>query len=257
MVEACHLDEGNPGLELGERMGQAWQDGRNKVQVSPATGGFGLWVEQLIAESTGKQGKGLVPVPVDDPADGTDRQSEEARVTDPYELGQEFYRWEFATAIAGTLIGINPFDQPNVQEAKDRTNKVLTGEDPPSDDEGPSLEELLGAASPPDYVCIQAFIDPAREAELEPLIDRAALTGCVVTHGLGPRYLHSTGQLHKGGPPEGRFVQVVDDSGDELAIPDRPFGFGKLIRAQSDGDLASLRERGRPIVRLNLEEVAS
>jgi transaldolase / glucose-6-phosphate isomerase len=257
MVEACHLDEGNPGLELGERMGQAWQDGRNKVQVSPVKGGFGLWVEQLIAESTGKQGKGLVPVPVDVPAaDGNDRQSEEARVTDPYELGQEFYRWEFATAVAGALIGINPFDQPNVQEAKDRTNKVLTGEDLPSDDEGTSVEELFEAASPPDYVCIQAFIDPAREAELEPLIDRAALTGCVVTHGLGPRYLHSTGQLHKGGPPEGRFVQVVDDSGDELAIPDRPFGFGKLIRAQADGDLASLRERGRPIVRINLEEVA-
>ena len=238
MVEACRLDDGNPGLELGERMGRAWKDGRDKVQVSPVTGGFGLWVEQLIAESTGKQGKGLVPVPVEEPGDGFDRQSEESRVTDPYELGQEFYRWEFATAVAGALIGINPFDQPNVQAAKDRTNKVLAGDEPP-----------------PDYVCIQAFIDPAREAELEPLVDRASQTGCVVTHGLGPRYLHSTGQLHKGGPPEGRFVQVIDDSGDELAIPDRPFGFGKLIRAQADGDLASLRERGRPIVRVNLEEV--
>jgi glucose-6-phosphate isomerase len=257
MVEACRLDDGNPGLELGERMGQGWKDGRDKVQVSPVRGGFGLWVEQLIAESTGKQGKGLVPVPVDEPADGSDRQSEEARVTDPYELGQEFYRWEFATAVVGAIIGINPFDQPNVQAAKDRTNKVLAGEEPPPGDEELSLGELLEAASPPDYVCIQAFIDPGREAELEPLIDRAAQTGCVVTHGLGPRYLHSTGQLHKGGPPEGRFVQVVDDPGDELAIPDRPFGFGKLIRAQADGDLASLRERGRPIVRLNLEEVAS
>jgi len=255
MVEACRLDDGNPGLELGERMGRAWKDGRDKVQVSPVTGGFGLWVEQLIAESTGKQGKGLVPVPVEEPDDGFDRQSEESRVTDPYELGQEFYRWEFATAVAGALIGINPFDQPNVQAAKDRTNKVLAGDEPPPDDQGPSLEELLEAASPPDYVCIQAFIDPAREAELEPLVDRASQTGCVVTHGLGPRYLHSTGQLHKGGPPEGRFVQVIDDSGDELAIPDRPFGFGKLIRAQADGDLASLRERGRPIVRVNLEEV--
>ena len=255
MVEACRLDDGNPGLELGERMGRAWKDGRDKVQVSPVTGGFGLWVEQLIAESTGKQGKGLVPVPVEEPGDGFDRQSEESRVTDPYELGQEFYRWEFATAVAGALIGINPFDQPNVQEAKDRTNKVLAGDEPPQGDEGPSLDELLEAASPPDYVCIQAFIDPAREARIERLVDRAAQTGCVVTHGLGPRYLHSTGQLHKGGPPEGRFVQVIDDSGDELAIPDRPFGFGKLIRAQADGDLASLRERGRPIVRVNLEEV--
>ena len=154
MVEACRLDDGNPGLELGERMGQGWKDGRDKVQISGVSrGGFGLWVEQLIAESTGKQGKGLVPVPVDEPADGLDRQSEEARVTDPYELGQEFYRWEFATAVAGAIIGINPFDQPNVQAAKDRTNKVLAGDEPPPGDEGPSLEELLEAASPPDYVC--------------------------------------------------------------------------------------------------------
>jgi hypothetical protein len=256
MVEACRLDEGNPGLELGERMGEGWKDGRDKVQISGVSrGGFGLWVEQLIAESTGKQGKGLVPVPTDQPADAPDRQSEEARVTDPYELGQEFYRWEFATALAGALIGINPFDQPDVQAAKDRTNRVLSGEDPPPQDEG-SLEELLGEASPPDYVCIQAFIDPAREAELEPLLDHAAQTGCVVTHGLGPRYLHSTGQLHKGGPPEGRFVQVVDDPGEHVSIPGRPFGFGTLIRAQADGDLAALRERGRPIVRIRLEDVA-
>ena len=257
MVEACRLDEGNPGLELGERLGHGWSEGRDKVQISPITDGFGLWVEQLIAESTGKQGKGLVPVPVDDPADGPDRQTEETRVTDPYELGQEFYRWEFATAAAGAIIGINPFDQPNVQEAKDRTSKVLAGEDSGIDTaEGPSLDDLLGSASPPAYVCVQAFIDPAREAELEPLVARARETGCVVTHGLGPRYLHSTGQLHKGGPPEGLFVQVVDDPGDELAIPGRPFGFARLIRAQADGDLASLRKRGRPIVRMRLEEIA-
>jgi glucose-6-phosphate isomerase len=256
MVEACRLDEGNPGLELGERMGQGWQDGRDKVEISPIPGGFGLWVEQLIAESTGKQGKGLVPVPVDEPTDGPDRQREEARVTDPYELGQEFYRWEFATAVAGSIIGINPFDQPNVQEAKDRTNMVLAGQDPPPDEGDATLEQLLEDASPPDYVCIQGFIDPAREAELEPLVDRARQTGCVVTHGLGPRYLHSTGQLHKGGPPEGRFVQVVDEPGAETPIPGKPFGFGRLIRAQADGDLASLRERGRPIVRVNLEEVS-
>jgi transaldolase / glucose-6-phosphate isomerase len=256
MVEACRLDEGNPGLELGERMGEGWKDGRDKVQIGGAShGGFGLWVEQLIAESTGKQGKGLVPVPVDEPTDGPDRQTEDARVTDPYELGQEFYRWEFATAVAGAIIGINPFDQPNVQEAKDRTNKVLAGEEPPPVDEGGSLEQLLDEASSRDYVCIQAFIDPAREAELGPLIERARRTGCVVTQGLGPRYLHSTGQLHKGGPPEGRFVQVVDDPGEELQIPDRPFGFAQLIRAQADGDLASLRERGRPIVRIRLEDV--
>ena len=254
MVEACRLDEGNPGLELGERMGQGWKDGRDKIEISPIPGGFGLWVEQLIAESTGKQGKGLVPVPVEEPTDGPDRQREEARVTDPYELGQEFYRWEFATAVAGSIIGINPFDQPNVQEAKDRTTEVLSGHDRgQTPDVSDSVEELLEEAAPPDYVCIQAFIDPEREAELEPLVERARQTGCVVTHGLGPRYLHSTGQLHKGGPPSGRFIQVLDDTVEELAIPGREFGFGQLIRAQADGDLASLRERSRPIVRIRLE----
>jgi transaldolase / glucose-6-phosphate isomerase len=257
MVDACRLEEGNPGVELGERLGQRWHDGRDKLQVSPIPGGFGLWVEQLIAESTGKQERGLVPVPVERPVDAPDRQTEETRIEDPYELGQEFYRWEFATAVAGAIIGINPFDQPNVQEAKDRTNEVLAGKDAPVDaGGGPGLDELLAEAAPPDYVCIQAFIDPARESELEPLLARAGDTGCVVTHGLGPRYLHSTGQLHKGGPPEGRFIQVVDEPGEELQIPEQPFGFARLIRAQADGDLASLRERGRPIVRVNLEEVA-
>ena len=120
------------------------------------------------------------------------------RIPDPYELGQEFYRWEFATAVAGSILEINPFDQPNVQEAKDRTNDVLSGHGSvPGTGTRPlaTVEELLGGAEPPEYVCIQAFIDPARERELEPLVGRARESGCVVTHGLGPRYLHSTGQL--------------------------------------------------------------
>jgi transaldolase/glucose-6-phosphate isomerase len=256
MVEACRLDVGNPGLELGERLGQGWREGKDKVLINPNPGGFGLWAEQLLAESTGKQGKGLVPVP-GETSEGPDRQDEEVRLPDPYELGQEFYRWEFATAVAGSIIGINPFDQPNVQEAKDRTNEVLSGHGPvPGTGTGPevSVQELLGDAEPPDYVCIQAFIDPAREAELEPLIARARETGCVVTHGLGPRYLHSTGQLHKGGPATGRFIQVVDDPGGELEIPGRDFGFARLIAAQAAGDFAALAERGRPIVRIRLED---
>jgi len=257
MVEACRLDKGNPGLELGQRLGNGWLEGRDKVQISPNPGGFGLWAEQLIAESTGKQGKGLVPVPVEEPQPGPDRQSEEVRVADPYELGQEFYRWEFATAVAGSIIGINPFDQPNVQEAKDRTNKVLAGEGGGAIDAGPfgSVDELLGSAEAPDYICIQAFIDPAREAELDPLIALARQTGCVVTHGLGPRYLHSTGQLHKGGPSTGQFIQVVDEHEGDLGIPNRPFSFGTLIAAQMVGDANSLRDRGRPIVRIRLEEI--
>jgi hypothetical protein len=256
MQDACRSED-SPGLELGLALGSAWLQGRDKVVV-PQANGFELWLEQLLAESTGKQGKGLVPAPGEDP-DGPDRQRHDVHGGDVVELAAEFYRWEFATAVAGSILGINPFDQPNVQEAKDRTGKILassdlSGSDP---DMSGSVEELLDGAAPPDYVCIQAFIDPAREEELEPLVARARETGCVVTHGLGPRYLHSTGQLHKGGPPTGRFVQVVDDPGEELDIPNREFGFARLIQAQAAGDFAALRERGRPIVRMNLEEATA
>jgi len=254
MVEACRLDEGNPGLELGLQFGDGWREGRDKICIDPVEGDFGLWAEQLIAESTGKQGKGLVPAPGESP-DGSDRQRGEVRLSDPYELGQEFFRWEFAVAVAGSILGINPFDQPDVQAAKDRTKQVLdSGEEPSLEPEG-SVDELLAQAREDDYVCIQAFIDPLREGELKPLIERARATGCVVTHGLGPRYLHSTGQLHKGGPNTGLFIQVVDDPGDEIPIPNQPFGFGKLIRAQAAGDYESLRERGRRIARVRLEDL--
>jgi transaldolase / glucose-6-phosphate isomerase len=253
MREACRLPEGNPGLELGTAMGEGWREDRDKVLVTPNTGGFGLWVEQLLAESTGKEGKGLVPVLLE--ADGADVQRHEARLPDPYELGQEFFRWEFATAVAGATLGINPFDQPDVQSAKDKTNEVLAAGEAALDPEG-SLEEALESAKPgEDYVAILAFVDPAREVELEPLVGQARETDCAVSVGLGPRYLHSTGQLHKGGPNRGVFVQVVDDLGEELAIPRRDFGFRRLIGAQAAGDFQALRERGRRIVRVRLEDV--
>jgi transaldolase / glucose-6-phosphate isomerase len=249
MREACRLAEGNPGLELGLSLAEG-----DKILVAPNTGGFGLWVEQLIAESTGKQGKGLVPLLIE--ADGDDVQREEVRLPDPYELGQEFFRWEFATAVAGAILGINPFDQPDVQAAKDKTNEVLSAGEAALDPQG-SLDEALDGAKPgEDYIAILAFVDPAREPELEPLVARARATGCAVTMGLGPRYLHSTGQLHKGGPNRGVFVQVVDELGDELSIPDRDFGFRRLIAAQAAGDFAALRERGRRIVRVRLEDIA-
>jgi transaldolase/glucose-6-phosphate isomerase len=255
MREACRLAEGNPGLELGLQLGAGWREGRDKVVINPDTGGFGLWAEQLLAESTGKGSKGLVPAPGESP-DGDDRQAADVRVPDPYELGQEFFRWEFATAVAGSILGINPFDQPNVQEAKDRTAELLQrpGEVVSLEGEG-SVDELLSQARPGDYVAILAFIDPDREAELEPLIARARETGCVVTHGLGPRYLHSTGQLHKGGPNTGLFIQVVDDTGEELPIPGQPFGFGRLIQAQAAGDYEALKERGRRVARVRLEDL--
>ena len=250
MAEACRGDHG-PGLHLGLRLGEAWEAGRDKVCLTETEGRFGLWAEQLIAESTGKQGKGLVPAPGESP-DGPDRQRGDVELDEPHEIGAEFFRWEFAVAVAGSILQINPFDQPNVQAAKDKTKEVLaSGKDPQLEAQG-SLDELLASAEPPHYVAIQAFIDPMREQELEPFIARARETGCVVTHGLGPRYLHSTGQLHKGGPPTGLFVQVVDDTGDEIPIPGQDFGFGRLIRAQAEGDFRSLRELGREVVRVRI-----
>jgi transaldolase / glucose-6-phosphate isomerase len=257
MADACRLTEGNPGLELGLSLGEGWREGRDKICIEQTPGGFGLWAEQLLAESTGKLGKGLIPAP-GEPADGPDRQAQEVRVSDEYELGQEFFRWEFATAVAGALLEINPFNQPDVQSAKDRTTQILaSGQDPLVERSG-SADELFAQARPGDYVCIQAFVNPTAEAEaqLARLAEQAARdTGCVVTKGFGPRYLHSTGQLHKGGPPTGLFLQVVDDTGEEIPIPGQPFGFGKLIRAQAAGDFASLQERGRRVARIRLEDV--
>jgi transaldolase / glucose-6-phosphate isomerase len=252
MAEACRGDA-NPGLQLGLQLGEGWREGRDKVCITETEGRFGLWAEQLTAESTGKQGKGLVPAPGESP-EGPDRQAAQVELADTGEIGAEFFRWEFAVAVAGAILQINPFDQPDVQAAKDKTKEVLaSGDDPRLEPEG-SLDELLANAEPPNYIAIQAFIDPMRENELRPLIDRGHETGCVVTHGLGPRYLHSTGQLHKGGPPTGLFVQVVDDTGEEIPIPGEAFGFGRLIRAQAEGDYRSLKERGRPIVRIRLED---
>jgi transaldolase / glucose-6-phosphate isomerase len=257
MADACRHAEGNPGLELGLSLGENWRDGRDKVCIEESAAGFGLWAEQLLAESTGKLGKGLVPAP-GEPADGPDRQAQEVRLANEYELGQEFFRWEFATAVAGSILGINPFDQPDVQSAKDKTRQILASGDDPLVEPSGSADELFAQAQPGDYVAILAFVNPtsANEEKVLALASRArAATGCVVTHGFGPRYLHSTGQLHKGGPPTGLFLQVVDATGDEIAIPGQPFGFGKLIRAQAAGDFASLEERGRRVARIRLEDI--
>ncbi len=256
MVEACRLPEGNPGLELGTALGEGWHEGRDKVLLDPIPGGFGLWAEQLLAESTGKEAKGLVPVP-GETDEGPDRQLQEVRVADPYELGQEFYRWEFATAVAGSILGINPFDQPNVQEAKDRTGAILESGHEPDLEPVSSLEELLEQAREGDYFCAQAFVEPTAEAErrLDVLRERVRReTGVVTTAGFGPRYLHSTGQLHKGGPPSGLFLQLVDDP-PELPIPGRDVGFRRLIRAQAAGDFEALRERGRRVARIRWDDL--
>ena len=257
MAQWCRLGDENPGLEFGLQLGESWNDGRDKVCIDETPGGFGLWAEQLVAESTGKEGKGLVPAPGEDPAGGPDRQHGPVRLDDPYDLGAEFFRWEFATAVAGSILGINAFIQPDVQAAKDRTAAILerTQSSLELEPEG-SVDELLAGAEPPQYVAIQAFIDPGREGELDQLVLRARETGCVVTKGLGPRYLHSTGQLHKGGPNTVLALQVVDDFGEELDIPGREFGFRTLIAAQAAGDLEALKERGRKVCRVRLEDLS-
>ncbi len=254
MAQWCRLGEENPGFEFGEALGEGWSEGRDKVCIDEVPGGFGLWAEQLLAESTGKQGKGLVPAPGEDP-EGPDRRPGRVRLDDPYDVGAEFFRWEFATAVAGSILGINPFNQPDVQAAKDRTAGLLERMKSEIDlsSEG-SVDELLQGAEPPHYVAIQAFVDPGREGELDPLVRRARDTGCVVTKGLGPRYLHSTGQLHKGGPDTVLALQVVDDLGEELEIPGRGFGFRTLIAAQAAGDLEALKERGRRVCRVRLDD---
>lgn len=255
MHDTCRVEDANPGLELGLALGSGWEAGRDKVVFDEA-GGFGLWLEQLIAESTGKEGKGLVPAPGES-GDGVDRNEVGIELAEPADLGAEFFRFELAVAVAGAVLEINPFDQPDVEDAKERTRAVLSGPGSGKVNVTGLSPDLFDTLQEGDYIAVQAFIDPARQAELEPLLVRARQTGCIVTVGLGPRFLHSTGQLHKGGPPTGLFVQVVDDPGAEVAIPGRKFGFRRLIEAQAAGDYEALANRGRRVVRTTLEEVGA
>jgi hypothetical protein len=176
----------------------------------------------------------------------------------PEQIGGEFFRWEMATAIAGYVLGINPFDQPNVQEAKDATKAILASgsiEDPGFDD----LGVLLKQVGEGDYVAILAYLD--RTSETEDAIERVRVAirdhyRVATTTGFGPRFLHSTGQLHKGGANNGVFIQVVDaERSVDLPIPGQPYSFGTLIDAQALGDLRSLRGRGRRVARVTLEQL--
>src|ERR1700758_4332868 len=185
MREACRSGDANPGYELGKAFGEGWNDGRDKICIADTPGDFGLWAEQLIAESTGKLGKGLIPAPGESP-DGRDRQAATPEIPDPLALGAEFFRWEFAVAVAGAYLEINPFDQPDVQAAKEKTNEVLaTGQVPQLEPEG-SIEELLAQGHEGDYACVQAFIEPsaANDRRIEELVERLRReSGLVVTHG--------------------------------------------------------------------------
>lgn len=261
MADACRESEieKNPGASLGAAMGQAALEGRDKLSFA---GPIGSWVEQLIAESTGKDGKGILPV-IDDPGTGADRfvvaqgTGADADVVLPHEgMGAACFRWEFAAAVAGTIIGINAFDQPNVAEAKEATNKILAGGSAPVPIT--SSDGVLGTLKAGDYIAVQAFADPTPEmtARLESLRTSLSISyGVAVTAGFGPRYLHSTGQYHKGGPNTGVFLQAVEEVDEDVPIPGREFTFGELIKAQADGDFKSLEAHGRRVVRLTMDEL--
>ncbi|MDQ2854281.1 MAG: transaldolase [Chloroflexota bacterium] len=318
MAEACHRQAAdNPGLRLGAAMGEAAIAGRDKLTIltSPRLASLGDWIEQLVAESTGKAGKGIVPVvgeaigaaedygpdrqfvfitTADDPDTGwAPLAAELARLGHPgmhieladvLDIGGEFLRWEVATAMAGMILGIDPFDQPNVQEAKDATRALLDayrrdgtlplpaplvaepgmaaygdaavlGDQPVTVDG--ALGALLGTAQPGDYFALLAYLpaDPGIVEQLQRMrhLVRDA-TGLAATLGFGPRFLHSTGQLHKGGPNTGIFLQLTADPRRDLPIPGWQETFGTLIAAQAAGDLAALQGRGRRVLRVHLAD---
>lgn len=299
MAEACAAAGAtNPGARLGAALAAGWGAGRDKVTIvtSPTLEAFGPWAEQLLAESTGKHGKGLVPV-VGEPlavpgAYGSDRMFVSLRLeaeadakaaealkalegaghpvvrltlSGPLDVGAEFHRWEVATALAGSWMGINAFDQPNVAESKSNTDRVLrqlvTGATPSAP--APTGPEQLGEAlarwtagiGGSDYAALLAYLPASAEHDAALAAIRAAIRdalGVATTAAYGPRYLHSTGQLHKGGPPSGAFLALETGDGPELRVPGRDYAFGTLELAQALGDLVALERRGRPVLRVRL-----
>jgi glucose-6-phosphate isomerase len=283
-MEACQAEQGNPGLYLGCALGELALAGRDKLTfvVDSPLESLGLWAEQLVAESTGKEGRGILPI-ADEPlvnasAYGEDRVFLHVSVDDveqdgrvgelaaaghplftleadgPEDLGHVFFVLEFATAVAGWVLEINPFDQPNVQEAKDNTKRVLEDGSPEID--AGDAAALIDGAEPPRYVAVMAYTaySDAVEGGAARLRRRIVTrNGAATTFGYGPRFLHSTGQFHKGGPPGGLFVQVVDEPEEDVPVPGEPYTFGTLIRAQADGDLQTLRSHGLDAARAGKE----
>jgi transaldolase/glucose-6-phosphate isomerase len=271
--------------------GEMARQGRDKLTffVSEPIESFGLWVEQLVAESTGKHGRGMLPVAdellgppevygsdrvfihlrnpehvnqeVDDALQrlaGAGHPTLTVATHGAADLGRIFFLAEFAVAVAGWALEINPFDQPNVQEAKDNTARVLDSGSIPAvqDASDDALRALLSDAEPPHYVAILGYLPYSSAldtavAELRTVIRNA--TKAAVTFGYGPRFQHSTGQLHKGGPPTGRFLQLVSDASRDADIPGAGYSFGKLIAAQAAGEIETLRSHGLPAERVKLE----
>lgn len=277
LVTLCDRALGHEMVEaaaLGRTMGEAAKEGRDKVTivVPPTFRAFGLWAEQLIAESTGKRGTGLVPVPTLEVEEGADRNIARVHIGDQLDLGVEFLRWEVATAIAGHLLDIDPFDEPNVAESKANTQKVLENLplDPTEavDDPGDTFAWLVETVRPGDYVSLQAYLPygwakgtklAVSDRELEQLRRKVRdhLGGMAVTAGYGPRFLHSTGQLHKGGPDKLVAVQIVPRTPTaEVPVPGYDYDFGTLIAAQALGDYRSLKDHGRRVLRVAVDELS-
>jgi hypothetical protein len=292
-------DANNPSLGLGAALGAAAIAGRDKLcLIDDGSGitGLGDWVEQLVAESTGKNGTGILPVVVETPtapgATGDDvltvtlggalapaafpgsGVSPHLAVNGP--LGAQFLAWEVATAFAGRLLGINPFDQPNVTESKENTTKILSSglpaEEPlfidgaiegHADSAGgattvaEALRWLIGEVGGDGYLSVMAYLDrfgDAAVAEVRPALARGA--GRPVTFGWGPRFLHSTGQYHKGGPQVGAYLQITGAVTNDLDVPGKPYTFAQLQAAQAGGDRQALAGRGRPLLWLHLTDRA-
>ncbi len=275
----------NPAARLAATIAAGVREGRDKltIVVPEAQATFGLWLEQLLAESTGKDGTGVVPVvgePLGPPdaygddrtfvalGDDTDVEALAALADAGHpvavlpfggtfaDLGGQVMQWELATALVGRLLDIQPFDQPDVAAAKAATAGVLE-DGPPAIDETP-LDDLLAQVESGSYLAIQAFVDPDADSVAGLERARVALRDrlrVATTVGFGPRFLHSTGQLHKGGPDTGVFVQVVGDDPQDVPIPDAGYGFSTLKHAQADGDLLTLQKRGRPVGRVHLDEL--
>ena len=285
-VGASLDQDDNPALRLGAALGA---DHRDKIVLDATASpllGFGDWAEQLIAESTGKQGRGLLPVVVEAEAPEVEAPADDVHVIHiglpapelgtciTGTLGAQFLAWEYATAVSGRLLDINPFDQPDVESAKDAARGLLEAQPepteplfvdggiavygPPDPLDGAStlaeaVEVLLSTVHDRGYLAVMAYLDRLRDAPLAAV--RAPLArrlGRPVTFGWGPRFLHSTGQLHKGGPQVGSFLQITGNVHQDVAIPDRPFSFGTLIAAQAAGDAGVLSSHGRPVLRLDV-----
>jgi transaldolase/glucose-6-phosphate isomerase len=250
-------------VEMGVDMGQAARRGRDKVTLvtTPAFDSFGLWVEQLIAESTGKQGHGCVPVPTGDVEEGEDRHNVTIEAGELLDLGALFYRWELATATAGHILGVDPFDEPNVAESKQATSDALACLPLPAVEaqDPASLERWLADTfRSNDYVSLQAYLPYGQHDALAALRRRVrdSLGGAPVTAGYGPRFLHSTGQLHKGGPAGVIAVQLVRSSAHPaLAIPGYDYDFGTLFTAQALGDHQSLLRHERRVLRIGVDNL--